>query len=375
MNKEEYKRYNRQLILPEIGVDGQEKIIDSKVLIVGMGGLGSPIATYLAACGVGTIGLVEFDTVDLSNLQRQIIYSTSQIGKLKVQVAEQRLRDINPNTNIIKYNNVLTEKNYANIFANFDYIIDATDNLATRYLINDASISLGKKYVYGSIYNFEGKVSIFGAKDGPCYRCLFPEPPNAQNIPGSLELGVFGILPGVIGAIQATEVIKLICGVGEPLIGKLLIYDALDMVFKKVNIRKNPNCPICSKTPNLKIIGNYHKISNLEPKTEEVEKIEVKNAYTIFCNNEHQFIFLDIRDFCERKKTIPNSIHIPIHSLKNRMDELDKFKDKCLIVYCQEDSRSILAAKVLLAYGYKVFVLDGGMYSWMYEKLPLIDNI
>lgn len=251
MQGSQYIRYKRHLSLPEIGITGQEKILNARVLLIGAGGLGSPILIYLAAAGIGTIGIMESDIVDLSNLQRQIIYETDNTGCKKIKIASDRIKKLNPDIQVIEYDEPLTANNIFSIFKSYDYIIDATDNFETRFLINDACILLRKKYVFGSIYKFEGQVTIYGAENGPCYRCLFPSISDIENYPTSVDLGVFGVLPGIIGTLQATEVVKLICSIGKPLIGRLLQYDALSMRFKEFRINKNPNCPICGNNPTI----------------------------------------------------------------------------------------------------------------------------
>src|SRR5271170_7865719 len=249
LNNDEIARYSRHLILPEVGMEGQQKLKAAKVLCVGTGGLGSPLAFYLAAAGIGTLGLVDFDVVDSSNLQRQIIHSTADIGRPKIDSAEEKLKGLNPFINIVKHDTMLTSANALEIISQYDVIADGTDNFQTRYLVNDACVLTGKPNAYGSIFRFEGQASVFATKDGPCYRCLYPEPPPPGLVPSCAEGGVLGILPGLVGVIQATEAIKLILGVGEPLIGRLLLIDALGMKFRELKLRKNPDCPVCGTHP------------------------------------------------------------------------------------------------------------------------------
>src|ERR1700688_1103628 len=263
LSNDEIARYSRHLILPEVGMEGQQKLKAAKVLCVGTGGLGAPLAMYLAAAGVGTIGLVDFDTVDASNLQRQVIHSTATVGMLKVDSAEIMLKGLNPALNVIKYNTMLTSANALEIFKNFDIIADGTDNFQTRYLVNDACVLTGKPNVYGSIFRFEGQVSIFWGARGPCYRCLFPEPPPPGLVPSCAEGGVLGVLPGIIGALQANEVIKLIVGAGEPMIGRLLLFDALKMKFRELKLRKDPACPICSEHPTQHELIDYDQFCGI----------------------------------------------------------------------------------------------------------------
>ena len=265
LSNEEIARYSRHLILPEVGMEGQQKLKAAKVLCVGTGGLGAPLAMYLAAAGVGTIGLVDFDTVDASNLQRQIIHSTATVGKLKVDSAEIMLKGLNPFLNVVKHNTMLTSANALEILKDYDVIADGTDNFQTRYLVNDACVLLDKPNAYGSIFRFEGQASVFGTKEGPCYRCLYPEPPPPGLVPSCAEGGVLGILPGLVGVIQATETIKLILGIGEPLIGRLLLVDALGMSFRTLKLRKNPECPVCGPNPTVTELIDYDQFCGIAP--------------------------------------------------------------------------------------------------------------
>src|SRR5271167_2361821 len=276
LSNEEIARYSRHLILPEVGMEGQKKLKAARVLCVGTGGLGSPLALYLAAAGVGTIGLVDFDVVDSSNLQRQIIHSTESIGRPKIDSAEERLKGLNPFINIVKYNTMLTSANALQIISQFDVIADGTDNFQTRYLVNDACVLTGKPNAYGSIFRFEGQASVFATKDGPCYRCLYPEPPPPGLVPSCAEGGVLGILPGLVGVIQATEAIKLILGQGEPLIGRLLLVDALTMRFRELKLRKNPDCPVCGTNPTVTELIDYRQFCGIEP--EPAQAASVKNG-------------------------------------------------------------------------------------------------
>src|SRR5512133_2943495 len=259
LSHEEILRYSRHLLIPEVGLDGQKKLKASSALVIGTGGLGSPVALYLAAAGIGRLGLVDFDTVDESNLQRQIIHGTATVGKLKVKSAKTRLNDLNPDIQVDAYNEPFTSENAMRIAADYDILIDGTDNFATRYLTNDVSVFLGKPNVYGSIFRFDGQASVFDARTGPCYRCLFPEPPPPGLVPSCAEGGVFGVLPGTVGTLQGTEVIKLILGIGEPLVGRLLLYDALDMTFQSVQLRKNPNCKVCGPNPQVTHLIDYEQ--------------------------------------------------------------------------------------------------------------------
>src|SRR5277367_4591387 len=274
LTNEEVARYSRHLILPEVGYEGQQKLKAAKVLCVGTGGLGAPLSLYLAAAGIGTLGLVDFDTVDASNLQRQVIHSTKTVGMLKVDSAELMLKGLNPNLNVIKYNTMLTSANALEIFKDFDIIADGTDNFQTRYLVNDACVLTGKPNAYGSIFRFEGQASVFATEEGPCYRCLYPEPPPPGLVPSCAEGGVLGILPGLVGIIQATEVIKLILGKGQPLIGRLLLVDALSMQFRTLKLRKNPDCPACGTHPTVTALIDYDQFCGIE-KPKAVGPLEV----------------------------------------------------------------------------------------------------
>src|SRR6202522_2447377 len=274
LSNDEISRYSRHLILPEVGMEGQQKLKAAKVLCVGTGGLGAPLALYLAAAGVGTLGLVDFDTVDASNLQRQIIHSTGTVGMLKVDSAEIMLKGLNPNLNVVKHNTMLTSANALEIFKDYDVIADGTDNFQTRYLVNDACVLLGKPNAYASIFRFEGQASIFGAPDGPCYRCLYPEPPPPGLVPSCAEGGVLGVLPGLLGMIQATEVLKLILNIGDPLVGRLLLVDALGMNFRTLKLRKNPDCPVCGTHPTVTQLIDYDQFCGIE-KPKDLGPLEI----------------------------------------------------------------------------------------------------
>lgn len=263
LSSDQRLRYARHLILSEIGDAGQGKLLNAKVLIVGTGGLGSPVALYLAAAGVGTLGIVDFDTVDSSNLQRQVLYETTQVGKPKVEMAAQRLTALNPDVEVIPYSECLTSENALPIFENYDYVVDGTDNFPARYLINDACVLLNKTYVYGSIFSFDGQATLFAVPEGPCYRCLFPVPPDPEEVPTGSDVGVLGILPGVIGLVQATETVKLITGIGYPLVSRLLLFDALGMKFREIKIKKNHNCSVCGDNPTIHQLLDYQEFCGL----------------------------------------------------------------------------------------------------------------
>src|SRR3984885_1883230 len=329
LTNEEIGRYSRHLILPEVGMEGQQKLKAAKVLCVGTGGLGAPLAMYLAAAGVGTIGLVDFDTVDASNLQRQIIHSTATVGKLKVDSAEIMLKGLNPFLNVVKHNTMLTSVNALEIFKDYDVIADGTDNFQTRYLVNDACVILGKPNAYGSIFRFEGQASVFGTEDGPCYRCLYPEPPPPGLVPSCAEGGVLGILPGLVGVIQATETIQLILGQGDPLVGRLLLIDALGMKFRELKLRKNPDCPVCGTTRTITELIDYDQFCGIRgieaaPTTGgDLSEISVEDLKKKLDDKDDVFI-LDVREPHEYQICNLNGYLIPLNDLPKRIAELDR---------------------------------------------------
>ena len=369
MNEEDYLRYSRHLLIKDIGFEGQYKLIKSKVVIVGVGGLGSPIAMYLAACGVGTIGIVEFDNVEISNLQRQIIYGTRNLEESKAEVAGKKIKDINPNCNVIIHKEALTRENVLDIFNNYDYVIDATDNLATRYLINDACVLLKKTYVYGSIQEFEGQATVLSTDNGPCYRCIFPEPPKHEHIPGSLERGVLGVIPGIIGVIQATEVIKLICNIGTSMIGKMLYYNALEMQFDELAVAKDINCPVCGNH-RITSLGTYNDIKNLEQLNGDIPSLTCEQVESNLKNGKEYFL-IDARDSCEHNKlNIPYSVNIPINQLSTRLNEISMSEDVKIVIFSEIENRSSIAARVLKSKGYKqIYILKGGIKEWKNKNL------
>jgi sulfur-carrier protein adenylyltransferase/sulfurtransferase len=316
LSQEEVLRYSRHLLIPEVGLNGQRKLKAASVLIVGSGGLGSPVALYLAAAGIGRIGLVDYDVVDSSNLQRQIIHGTDRIGKLKVESARQRILDLNPFIQVDIYNEVFESQNAEQIAAPYEILVDGTDNFPTRYLLNDLAVLTGKPFVYGSIFRFEGQVSVFDARSGPCYRCLFPEPPPPGSVPSCAEGGVFGVLPGTIGTIQATEVIKLILGIGEPLIGKLLLYDALDGSTQVVRLKKNPACKVCGNQPEIIQLIDYEAFCGVPtrnlPEDSPGEKLEITPPELKYMLEHRQAVTLiDVRDPVEQQVScLPGAINI-----------------------------------------------------------------
>ncbi len=375
LSNEEILRYSRHLILPDVAMEGQLKLKSAKVLCVGAGGLGAPLALYLAAAGVGTIGLVDFDVVDFTNLQRQVLYTTEDVGRPKLQVAKERLQAMNPNIEVRTYETRLTRENALEIFADYDIIVDGTDNFATRYLVNDACVLLGKPNVYGSIFRFEGQASVFWAKEGPCYRCLYPEPPPPGLVPSCAEGGVLGVLPGVIGTIQAMETIKLILGKGEPLMGRLLLFNALKMQFRELKLRKNPNCPVCGEKPIIRELIDYEEFCGVrgveETPAEVVEEITPTELKRRLDAGEDIFL-LDVREPVEWQICrLEGATLIPMNSVPARMHELDSAKE--MVVYCRSGKRSAQIVAFLKAAGFrKVKNLQGGILQWSDEVDPTV---
>jgi molybdopterin/thiamine biosynthesis adenylyltransferase/rhodanese-related sulfurtransferase len=387
LTNDEIARYSRHLILPEVGMEGQQKLKAAKVLCIGTGGLGAPLAMYLAAAGVGTIGLVDFDVVDTSNLQRQIIHTTATVGMLKNDSAELMLKGLNPSVNVIKHNTMLTSANALDILKDYDVIADGTDNFQTRYLVNDACVILGKPNAYASIYRFEGQASVFGTKEGPCYRCLYPEPPPPGLVPSCAEGGVLGILPGLLGVIQATETIKLILGIGEPLIGRLLLVDALGMNFRTLKLRKNPECPVCSANPTQTELIDYDQFCGIEkptsvgplevardktvadlPVVDGIPQISVEALKQKLDAKEDVFV-LDVREPHEYQIVNLGAPLIPVGELPNRVGELAAQKDREIVVHCKTGGRSQKAALALKQAGFtNVSNLTGGITAWA-EKI------
>lgn len=381
LSNEEIARYSRHLILPEVGMEGQKKLKAAKVLCVGTGGLGAPMAMYLAAAGVGTIGLIDFDVVDESNLQRQIIHTQSTVGMLKVDSGEQMLKGLNKFTNIVKHNAMLTSANALEIFKEYDIIADGTDNFQTRYLVNDACVLTGKPNVYGSIFRFEGQASVFATEQGPCYRCLYPEPPPPGLVPSCAEGGVLGILPGLVGVMQATEVIKLILGIGEPLIGRLLLVDSLGMSFRTLKLRKNPNCPMCG-THEIKQLIDYDQFCGIEKPTSvgplevsshgKVSDAAVVDGIPQVTVEELQarmkkgdVFVLDVREPHEAQIATLGAPLIPVGTLEGRIAELLPHKDEEIFVHCKLGGRSQKAAQILKAAGFEhVSNVQGGIQAW-----------
>jgi len=377
LSRDEILRYSRHLLIPEVGLEGQRKLKKSSALIIGTGGLGSPVSLYLAAAGIGRIGLVDYDTVDSSNLQRQIIHGTSTVGKLKVDSAKARLLDLNPGIQVDVYNEPYTSENAMRIAKDYDIILDGTDNFPTRYLTNDVAVFLGKPNVYSSIFRFDGQVSVFYAKEGPCYRCLFPEPPPPGLVPSCAEGGVLGVLPGTIGTLQATEALKVLLGIGEPLIGKLLLYNALDMSFDFVKLKKNPNCRVCGPNADIKELIDYEEFCGVPSHDHEdagvsSHDITVKELSERVKTNHLKL--LDVREPHELEiSKLPNAINIPLGQLAGRLAELDSAED--MVIFCKSGSRSMRGLELLASAGFKkVKNLKGGINAWAREvdtNLPI----
>lgn len=372
LTHEQILRYSRHLLLPEVGLKGQVKLKNSSALVVGTGGLGSPVSLYLAAAGVGRLGLVDFDVVDTTNLQRQIIHGAGGVGKLKVESARARLLDLNPDIQIETYNEPYTSENAMRIAREYDVLIDCTDNFATRYLTNDVCVFLGKPNIYGSIFRFDGQVSVFSAKEGPCYRCLFPEPPPPGLVPSCADGGVLGVLPGVVGALQATEALKVLLGIGEPLIGKLLLYNALDMSFDFVTLKKNPKCRVCGPNADVKELIDYDEFCGVPGRTHDesgagadwdISPLELKARM----ESQPGLILLDVREPHELEiSALPGAVNIPLGHIAERMSELDSAKE--MVVFCKRGTRSARAIEILASAGFrKMKNLKGGINAWAQE--------
>jgi len=366
LTNDEILRYSRHLIMPEVGMEGQKKLKAARVLCIGAGGLGSPLALYLAAAGVGTLGIVDFDVVDYTNLQRQIIHSTADVGRKKLDSAAEKLKAINPFLNIRKFETRLSSDNALELFRDFEIIADGTDNFPTRYLVNDACVLTGKPNVYGSIFRFEGQASVFAMKEGPCYRCLYPEPPPPGLVPSCAEGGVLGILPGLVGVIQATEAIKLILGKGDPLIGRLLLVDALGMKFRELKLRKNPDCPVCGKHPSITKLIDYNEFCGIrgeeKPMEVGVPEIQVEELKRRLDSGEDVFV-LDVREPHEYQICNISGYLIPLGDLPKRVHELDSSRE--IVAHCRSGARSAKAVDFLRQAGFKkVHNLAGGILAW-----------
>ena len=377
LSGDEIKRYSRHLIMPEVGLDGQRKLKAAKVLCIGAGGLGSPAAMYLAAAGIGTLGIVDFDVVDFSNLQRQLLHGTPDVGRSKLASAKDRLNALNPNVHIETYEEALTSANALRLFEPYDVILDGTDNFPTRYLVNDACVLTGKPNAYGSIFRFEGQASVFATKEGPCYRCLYPEPPPPGLVPSCAEGGVFGVLPGIIGVIQATETIKLVLGAGEPLIGRFLIYDALRMRFRELKLRKDADCPVCGTHPTVTRLIDYEQFCGVAPHqvAEAARPATSADALTAHelkaeLDRGEVVTVIDVREPQEYQiNRIPGSVLIPLGDLPKRYVELDPNAN--LVTQCKSGMRSAKAQEFLRSKGFtKVRNLTGGVLGWIDQVDP-----
>lgn len=379
LTHEEVARYSRHLIMPEVGMEGQLKLKAARALCIGAGGLGSPVLLYLAAAGVGTLGLVDFDEVDYSNLHRQIIHGTPDVGRSKLDSAKARINALNPEVEVVTHEMALSSENALGLFADYDLVVDGTDNFPTRYLVNDACVIGGKPNVYGSIFRFEGQASVFATKDGPCYRCMFPEPPPPGLVPSCAEGGVLGILPGVVGTLQATEAIKLILGVGESLVGRFLLFDALKLRFRELKVRKDPDCPVCGEHPTVTQLIDYEQFCGIAPtattaatsSTEDADEATVEELKTRLDRHE-SFLLLDVREPQEFEICrIPGSVLIPLGDLPSRLFELEGRDD--MIVHCKSGVRSGKAVKLLREAGYsKARNLKGGILAWINRIDPTL---
>jgi adenylyltransferase/sulfurtransferase len=373
LSKDEILRYSRHLIMPEVGTEGQLKLKAAKVLLVGTGGLGAPLGLYLAAAGVGRIGLVDFDVVDFTNLQRQVIHGTSDVGRKKLDSAADRMHEINPFVRIDKHEVALSSENALDILKDYDIVVDGTDNFPTRYLVNDACVLLGKPNVYGSIFRFEGQATVFAYEGGPCYRCLYPEPPPPGLVPSCAEGGVLGILPGTIGLIQATETVKLILGIGESLVGRLLLYDALAMRFRELKLRKNRECPVCGDHPTVTKLIDYQQFCGIpQPQPEapvegDIDPTEVKEKI----DRGDKFLLLDVREPHEYQIcNIPTSKLIPLGQLAQHLDELDR--DIEIVAHCKSGMRSAKAVGLLQENGFRARNMKGGILAWSDKVDPSV---
>jgi molybdopterin/thiamine biosynthesis adenylyltransferase/rhodanese-related sulfurtransferase len=376
LSNEEIRRYSRHIIMPEMGMEGQKKLKAAKILLVGTGGLGSPLGLYLGAAGVGRLGLVDFDVVDYSNLQRQIIHSSKDVGRPKLQSAKDKIQGINPYAQVDTYETALKAGNAMDIIKEYDLVIDGTDNFQTRYLVNDACALLGKPNVYGSVFRFEGQASVFYAKQGPCYRCLYPEPPPPGLVPSCAEGGVMGVLPGLIGVIQATEAVKLILGQGRSLIGRLLLYDALEMKFRELKLRKNPQCPLCGENPTIKALIDYDQFCGITPqltvaapdsdRSDEITPEELKARL----DRGEKVKIIDVREPHEYEICrLPNTTLIPLGQVVSRLNELNP--DEEIVVYCKMEGRSAKAVDLMRKAGFKkVKNLKGGIDLWAQNVDP-----
>jgi adenylyltransferase/sulfurtransferase len=375
LSQEEILRYSRHLIMPEVGMEGQLKLKAAKVLLVGTGGLGAPLGLYLTAAGVGRIGMVDFDRVDFTNLQRQVTFGTKDVGRPKLEAARERLQDLNPTTEFVLHEAKLSSENALDILRDYDIVVDGTDNFPTRYLVNDACVLLGKPNVYGSIFRFEGQTTVFALADGPCYRCLYPEPPPPGLVPSCAEGGVLGVLPGIVGSIQANEAIKLILGKGETLKGRLLVFDALKMKFRELRLRKNPDCPVCGARPSIRKLIDYEEFCGLRGQeapqtTAQVPEIEPAAVKQKLDAGEDLFV-LDVREPHEYQICHLNGHLIPLGELPQRVHELDSART--IVAHCRSGKRSAEAVEFLQKAGFrKIWNLKGGILAWSDQVDPTV---
>jgi adenylyltransferase/sulfurtransferase len=375
LSKEEILRYSRHLIMPEVGMDGQLKLKQARVLMIGAGGLGAPLGLYLAAAGVGHLGIVDFDVVDFTNLQRQVTFSTIDVGRAKLEATKERLAGLNPMIDIATYETRLTSSNTLELFRGYDMVVDGTDNFPTRYLVNDACVLTGKRNVYGSIFRFEGQVSIFGAPDGPCYRCLYPEPPPPGLVPSCAEGGVLGVLPGIVGALQAIEAIKLILGAGDPLVGRLLLFDALAMRFRELKLKKNPDCPLCGTHRSITKLIDYEEFCGIRGEeapaaTINVPEMTPRELEQRLDHGDDLFV-LDVREPHEFQICNLNGYLIPLGDLPRRVHELDSSRE--IVAHCRSGKRSADAVEFLRKAGFrKIWNLKGGILAWSDEVDPSV---
>ncbi len=375
LSNEEVLRYSRHLIMPEVGMEGQLKLKQAKVMCIGAGGLGAPLGLYLAAAGVGRIGLVDFDAVDFTNLQRQVLFGTSDVGRPKISAAANRLRDLNPEIQIDAFETHLTSENALDILKDYDIVVDGTDNFPTRYLVNDACVLLGKPNVYGSIFRFEGQITVFGYPDGPCYRCLYPEPPPPGLVPSCAEGGVLGVLPGIVGTIQACETLKLIIGKGEPLIGRLLLFDALGMKFRELKLRKNPECPVCGEHRTITKLIDYAEFCGVRGEEAQstvtnIPEMTPRELKTRLDRGDDLYI-LDVREPHEYQICNLNGHLIPLGELSRRVNELDSSRE--IVAHCRSGKRSAEAVDFLRKAGFrKIWNLKGGILAWSDEVDPTV---
>ena len=374
----ELLRYSRHLRLPQVGDSGQLRLKAARVVVVGAGGLGSPAAMYLAAAGVGTLGLVDYDVVDVSNLQRQIIHGELTLGARKVDSAVRRLADINPHVRLLAHDVPFTRENALEILAGYDYIVDGTDNFATRYLLNDAAVMLGKPLVYGSVFQFEGQVSVFAAPDGPCYRCMMPVPPPPEKVPSCADAGVLGVVPGTIGTLQATEVIKLVTGIGEPLIGRLMLYDAAEMTFETIRVPKRMDCPVCGDVPTITELGDYEELCGAPGYDRAVNRVQTgphrltPTQVKARIDGGENLVLVDIREPQELSiSRIPGALHLPLGTLTDDPSQLPR--DKSVVLFCHVGQRSAFLADYLARLGFdNVIDMQGGINAWSREVDPSI---